>query len=325
LSASARDAVARQETPMSETFIEKLDRIVRERASNLCVGLDPDISRIRDTMQPQVLDHLRRQPISFGFVTTEDGVAPDARMPGIEHLAQEPDIAKDVACELTIAACREFAAAFKPNAAFFELIVAGGVGIPSLVRQAGGGALAIFDGKRGDIGNTSLQYADAIFRTHGYDAVTVNPLMGHDAVEPFLRDPAHGVFLLCLTSNPGADDFLLKGDLYKRIAAKAVEWNRNGNVGLVVGATRPELAAEVRAIAPDLPMLIPGVGAQGGPLGETLDAVGARRNPRFLVNSSRGIMFAAGQAGEEHFAAVARAARELRDEINRACGRAPAA
>ena len=311
---------------MTETFTQKFDRIVRGRGSNLCVGLDPDMGRVRATMQAHVLEHLRHQPISFGFVTTQDGIAPDAHMPGLEQLAQEPDIAKDVACELTIDACREFAAAFKPNAAFFELVVAGGTGIPALVRQRGCEALAIYDGKRGDIGNTSLQYADAIFRAHGYDAVTVNPLMGHDCVEPFLRDPAHGVFLLCLTSNPGADDFLLKGGLYKRIAAKAVEWNRNANVGLVVGATRPELAAEVREMAPDLPLLIPGVGAQGGALGETLDAIGARSNPRFLVNSSRGIMFAEARQGEDHFAAVARAARELRDEINRACGRAvPAA
>src|SRR5690606_4662268 len=115
-------------------------------------------------------------------------------------------------------------------------------------------------------------------------------LMGRDAVEPFVSNPARGIFLLCLTSNPGADDFLLKNDLYLRIAEKAVEWNVNGNVGLVVGATRPQYLARIREVAPDLPLLIPGVGAQGGNLKETVDAIGGRDNRRFLINASRAVL-----------------------------------
>lgn len=303
---------------MSETFNQRLERVVTRRRSHLCVGLDPEWERVRARLHDEVLEHLRRQPISFGFVTTDAAPPEDARMPGVEQLADEPDIAKEVATELVLEATLEAAAAFKPNAAFFELVVAGGAGVPAMVRSRGADALVIFDGKRGDIGNTSEQYARAILGDHGYDAVTVNPLMGHDAVEPFLRDPERGVFLLCLTSNPGAEDFLLHGELYKRIAEKAVEWNIHGNVGLVVGATRPEMAAGVRAIAPDLPLLIPGVGAQGGALAETIDAIGGRTNPRFLINSSRGIMFAEPRDGETQVGAAGRAARELRDAINAA-------
>ncbi len=299
-----------------ESFNQRLVRIVTERRSHLCVGLDPDFEKFRETYRPHIVERLRQQPLSFGFVTTADGVAPDARMPAMDQLADEPDIAKEIVCELVIEATREYAAAFKPNAAFFEMVIAGGTPIPEQLRQWTEPVLTIYDGKRGDIGNTSEQYARTIFSEHNYDCVTVNPLMGRDAVEPFLRNPAHGAFLLCLTSNPGADDFLLKNDLYLRIAEKAVAWNQNGNVGLVVGATRPELAAAVREVAPDLPLLIPGVGAQGGALAETLEAVRGRSNPAFVVNASRSVMYARPDDGESILAAAGRAARRLRDEIN---------
>lgn len=209
-----------------------------------------------------------------------------------------------------------FAAAFKPNAAFFEPELDDAYALAKAAASCDEHPITILDAKRGDIGNTSGAYARSVFVHGGFDALTVNPMMGHDCVGPFLTDPSRGAFLLCLTSNPGADDFLLKHDLYKRIAEKAVEWNVNDNVGLVVGATRPEYAASVREIAPDLPLLIPGVGSQGGSLEETLDAIGAKYNRRFVINASRAIMFAAAQAGEGKLAAVARAACELRDQIN---------
>jgi orotidine-5'-phosphate decarboxylase len=301
---------------MTETFNERLLRVCRERDSHLCVGLDPDFAKIQAAMRHLVLRRLREQPLNFGFLATDGSGSTLGLDVEPEQLADEPDIAKEIACELVARATAESAAAFKPNAGFFELVVAGGAGVPGLVREMETAQVVIYDGKRGDIGNTSNQYARAIFTDGKYDAVTINPLMGFDSVEPFLRDPAHGVFLLCLTSNPGAADFLLRNELYKRIAEKAVEWNRNGNIGLVVGATRVEHAAAVRAIAPELPFLVPGVGAQGGSLAEILDAIDARNNRRFVVNASRTVMFPEGGGGEDHLEVVARAARSLRDGIN---------
>lgn len=301
---------------MTETFNERLERTVRVRDSHLCVGLDPDFEKVRATMRDAIIRKLSQQPLFFGFVTTEAGRAQQPTNISLDQLADEPDLANEAACEMVIAVTHEHAAAFKPNAAFFEMALAGSTSLPELMRSKPEPVLSIYDGKRGDIGNSSDQYARRILEQGGYDAVTVNPLMGRDAVAPFLRNPERGAFLLCLTSNPGADDFLTPGDLYKRIAEKAVEWNTNGNVGLVVGATRPEQAAAVRAIAPNLPFLVPGVGAQGAPLDEILDAIDARNNRRFLINSSRGIMFAKPEGDEDLFLAIANAAARLRAEIN---------
>jgi orotidine-5'-phosphate decarboxylase len=268
-------------------------------------------------MRKELLAILEAQPLTLNFLTSGEGIAASkpVRVPP-EQLVEEPEVAKQLACELVVRATAPYAAAFKPNAAFFELEMGGGVGIPELVRELGGEQLVIFDGKRGDIGNTSRQYARAIFEQAHFDAATVNPLMGKDAIEPFLQWPERGVFLLCLTSNPGAEDFLLKNDLYLKIAEKAVAWNEYDNVGLVVGATRPEYAARVREVAPTLPFLVPGVGAQGGSLEDILDAIGARENPRFLINASRSIMFPAASGGDVT-KMIAEAARSLRDAIQK--------
>ena len=266
---------------MTESFNERLERIVTARRSNLCVGLDPIF------------------------------------LPG-ERCDDDPDAFKRKLTETVIDATHEVASVFKPNAAFFETTAEGSGWIPAKIRERDEEIIVLCDAKRGDIGSTSEAYAEAILSAQGYDAVTVNPLMGHDAVEPFLRRPECGAFLLCLTSNPGADDFLVKGDLYLHIAEKAAAWNRHGNVGLVVGATRPEQAARVRAVAPDLPLLIPGVGAQGGSIGEIIDAIGGRTNRRFIINASRSIMFAKRQGNETQPDACRRAATALRNEINTA-------
>jgi len=288
---------------MTETFNSRLARVVCERGSHVCVGIDPDWAKFHDLYAGEIAEWQTRQSPSLVS-------ADDSRM------------LMEAACSILIEACAPYASAFKPNAAFFESAGCGGAGIyemPGIAARCAAGSplpLAVFDGKRGDIGNTSACYAHAIFTSGGFDAATVNPLMGFDAVEPFLRDPDRGVFLLCLTSNPGAEDFLLKNDLYLRIAGKAVEWNRHGNVGLVVGATQAAHAAAVRRIAPDLPLLIPGVGAQGGSLAEILDAVDASNNPRFLINASRSIMFAPRPADcATQSQAAARAACALRDGI----------
>jgi orotidine-5'-phosphate decarboxylase len=304
----------------NESFNRKLLRIVRERDSNLCVGLDPDYMRIRTHLAAEVERELRnRFDITefIGSALSMLGKASGEETDDESHV-ESPIAAKEAVCKLVIAASAASAAAFKPNAAFFEPDVGGVLGVIDAAESQETEHLLIFDGKRGDIGNTSAQYADAILEEVGFDAVTVNPLMGYDSVEPFLRNPERGAFLLCLTSNPGAQDFLMKNELYKRIAEKAVEWNAKENVGLVVGATRPEYAAEVRAIAPDLPLLIPGVGAQGGALAETLDAIGAKENRAFVINASRSIMFPDRTEGEEYAEAVAAAAATLRDQIRQA-------
>lgn len=267
------------------SFNQHLENVCHKRGTNLCVGLDPDFDRID-------------------------------RLQGPESLSKAEVCIR--AMMTAASAASAYAAAIKPNAAFYEAVEEDE---PLMARMGAHlhenypDIIAIADAKRGDIGNTSAQYAKAVFDVQRFDSVTVNPLMGTDAVEPFLRDPKRGVFLLCLTSNPGADDFLLQNDLYLRIAEKAVRWNTNDNVGLVVGATRPEYLQRVREIAPDLPLLIPGVGAQGGKLDETLDAIDGKTNRRFLINASRSILYPSNVRWDAYAGAVAEAARNLRDEI----------
>lgn len=263
-----------------------LESVCRTRKTNLCVGLDPDCEHVH-------------------ALTNHPNLAP-------------PDLCLNAMFTAATAAAA-YAAAFKPNAAFFESIeedVPLTTKMGHFLHQNFPDIIAVVDAKRGDIGNSSSHYANAVFQMQQYNAVTVNPLMGYDAVAPFIESPTRGVFLLCLTSNPGADDFLLKNDLYLRIAEKAAEWNTRDNIGLVVGATRPEYLARIREVAPTLPLLIPGIGAQGGKLDETLDAINARMDRRFLINASRSILYPAGATWEGYAEAVAEAAQKLRDDIN---------
>ncbi|WP_255195166.1 orotidine-5'-phosphate decarboxylase [Halorarius litoreus] len=217
-----------------------------------------------------------------------------------------------------IDATHEHAACYKPNAAFYE-DADGWRSLQETVAYAHGkGVPVLLDAKRGDIGNTARQYAKILDEV---DAITVNPYLGRDALEPFLSREGKGVIVLARTSNPGARDFqnLEVGNekkLYEYVAQRAAEWNDNGNVGLVVGATAPDELEEVRELVPDLPFLVPGVGAQGGDAEAAVefglaDGVG-------LVNSSRGIIFAGeGATGEkEYFGAAGRAARQLKTRLN---------
>jgi orotidine-5'-phosphate decarboxylase len=215
-----------------------------------------------------------------------------------------------------IDATHEHAACYKPNAAFYE-DPDGWRALRETVAYAHGkGVPVLLDAKRGDIGNTARQYATVL---DDVDAITVNPYLGEDALRPFL-DREGGVFVLARTSNPGARDFqnLEVGNgkrLYEYVAQRATEWNE-GNVGLVVGATAPEELESVRDLAPDLPFLVPGVGAQGGDAEAAVehglaDGVG-------LVNSSRGIIFA-GEGGDEedaYFAVAGQAAKRLKSRLN---------
>ncbi|MGH8227359.1 MAG: orotidine-5'-phosphate decarboxylase [Steroidobacteraceae bacterium] len=188
------------------------------------------------------------------------------------------------------------------------------------VHQRYPGLPVILDVKRGDIGNTAKRYAIEAFERYGADAVTVNPYLGSDSLEPFLEYADRGTFVLCRTSNPGARDLqdLEAGGrkLYQHVAElAATRWNGRGNCGLVVGATYPAELAEVRRIAGDLPLLVPGVGAQGGDIGQVVACGRTRSGTGLIVSSSRAVLYASSGPG---FAAAARAAAvAMRDAINR--------
>jgi len=178
----------------------------------------------------------------------------------------------------------------------------------------------ILDAKRGDIGSTAEMYAREVFDRYGADAVTVNPYLGGDSLEPFLNRTDKGVIILCRTSNPGATDIQdleVQGEkLYRIISNKAArEWNRNGNVLLVVGATYPQELGEIRSLVGNMPLLVPGIGAQGGDIekavinGKTADGTG------MIINSSRGIIYAG--KGKDFAQAARAAALQLKEEINR--------
>ncbi|MFD1632158.1 orotidine-5'-phosphate decarboxylase [Haloplanus ruber] len=220
-----------------------------------------------------------------------------------------------------IDATHEHAACYKPNAAFYE-DADGWRALRETVAYAHGKDVPVLlDAKRADIGNTSRRYADLLDVA---DAVTVNPYMGRDSLDPFLSRADAGVFVLCRTSNPGGADLqdleLAAGEpLYRRVAALADLWNEHGNVGLVVGATAPEELETLRAEVPDLPFLVPGVGAQGGDAEAAVeyglaDGVG-------LVNSSRGIIFAGEETPRDdpgaYFGAAGEAAKRLKTRLNR--------
>lgn len=214
-----------------------------------------------------------------------------------------------------IDATADVAAAFKPNSAFYEALgVRGWESLARTIDYIGGRVPVILDAKRGDIDSTAVAYAEAAFGVLKADACTVNAYLGLDSVAPFLADPEHGAFVLCRTSNgsaPFLQDVAIDGEpLYLRVARAAVSWNAARNVGLVTGATYPEEIARVRAVATNLPLLVPGVGAQGG---DIVAAATAAAGGPFVINSSRGIIFA---SSDNDFAAAARAAAvALRDRI----------
>jgi len=262
-----------------ERFAERRSKL----ASVLCVGLDPDPARVPEGYETG--DIINQMLLFLGDI--------------IESTAP-------------------YAVAYKANLAFFEGL--GGQGfilfntLVKVIRQVAPGALIIADAKRGDIGNTAEQYAKAYFEHFECDAITVSPYMGFDAVRPFAQYRDHATIVLCHTSNEGALDFQEMGDppVYLRVAQKAAELHREtGNLWLVVGATRnPDAVRSIRAAAPDVPFLIPGVGAQGGDLEATLEAAGDDA----LINVSRSLLYAS-----EHRDAVqdmaSAASRELVDRM----------
>ena len=227
-------------------------------------------------------------------------------------------------------ATRDLVCCYKPNLAFYE--ARGPAGLEALrrtVEHIGGDVPVIGDAKRGDIGNTARAYASALFDYYGFDAVTANPYMGGDTLAPFLDYADRGVFVVCRTSNPGSGDFqslpVTRPDgeqwpLYMEVAARCSEWNTSGNVGLVVGATYPEELQKVRAQCPDLPILIPGIGAQGGDLRASVVNGLDTRGGGILISASRQVLYAS--KGPDFAERARDAALDLRDRINQCCSEA---
>ena len=220
-----------------------------------------------------------------------------------------------------VEATADLVCAYKPNLAFFEAL--GPRGMSVLVESLTGvpqDIPIIADGKRSDIPSTARFYAQALFQVYDFDAATVNPYLGYDAVEPFLAYADRGIFLLCRTSNPGAADVqdlpLADGRrLYEAVAELARGWNTRGNLGLVLGATWPQEVARIRALCPEMTLLLPGVGAQGADVATMVGAALDAHGYGFIISSSRQVLYAS-QGGD--FAGAARkAAQALRDEINR--------
>lgn len=267
-----------------ETFFSFLEKRVDDCSSLLCVGLDPHVSDLKEPTPASVLDF----------------------------------------CLNLIRATAPYAAAFKPNAAFFEVFGAEGWTVLKEVISAindesnrlGSRIPIILDAKRGDISSTAEAYAKSAFETLGVDCITLSPYLGKDSIDPFLNYPEKGVFLLCKTSNAGSMDLQnllvmpmgsdMPMPLYIYVAKLAEQWNEKNNVGIVVGATHPQIMEMIRAAAPDLWFLAPGVGAQGGELELALKS-GLRKDGKgMLIPISRGIS----RAENPRLAAA-----EIRDQI----------
>jgi orotidine 5'-phosphate decarboxylase subfamily 2 len=245
-----------------ESFFSFLEKRVDDCSSLLCVGLDPHVSDLTE-------------PTAAGALTF---------------------------CLNLVKQTAPYAAAFKPNAAFFEVFGAEGWTVLKQVidaianESARRGSLipVILDAKRGDISSTAEAYAKSAFETLGAHCITLSPYLGKDSIDPFVQNSEKGVFLLCKTSNPGADDLqdviLESGEpLHVHVAKLAQSWNTKNNIGLVVGATQPEALTRVRAVVPKMWFLAPGVGAQGGDL-ETALKAGLRKDGKgLLLPVSRGI------------------------------------
>ena len=264
-------------------FSNKLAQAVKTNDSLVCVGLDPDPAKLPAAVQD------KDNPVLYFNKAIIDATA-------------------DLVC------------IYKPNWAFYGALGASAWStIKGTVDHVPEQIPVLVDAKVGDIGSTAERYAQMFFDKMGADALTVTPYMGTDAVEPFTAYTDKGVILICLTSNPGAEDFekqaLADGPLYEYVARQAQRWNHAGNCGLVVGATQPEHMAQMRALVPEMPFLIPGIGAQGGDLQTAVskgqDAAGAG----IMINSSRGIIYASN--GPDFAQAARRAVLELRDSINK--------
>jgi orotidine-5'-phosphate decarboxylase len=265
-------------------FTDKLAARWREANTLLCIGLDPDPSRFPAAVR-------QRDDAIFEF------------------------------CRTIVDATADLACAFKPQIAYFASCRAEDQleALIAHIRARHPQVPVILDAKRGDIGSTAEHYAREAFERYDADAVTLSPYMGHDSLEPYLAYPERGAFLLCRTSNPGGNDLQMLEvggrRLFERVAELAAgAWNRHGQLGLVVGATYPAELATVRRLAPQLPLLVPGIGAQGGDVAASVQAGQTAEGTGMVINSSRAILYA---GHDEDYAAAARAvAVRTRDDIN---------
>jgi orotidine-5'-phosphate decarboxylase len=237
------------------------------------------------------------------------------------RFADEPDAIFNF-CRTIVDATAQYVCCFKPQIAHFAALGAEQAlqRLVAHIHATHPGIPVILDSKRGDIGSTAQHYAAEAFDRYAADAVTANPYLGRDSLQPFLDRADRGVVILCRTSNPGAGDLQdLNVDgrpLYQHVAEKiAREWNGNGNCALVVGATWPEQLREVRAIVGDIPFLVPGVGAQGGDVEAVVANAKTAEGTGLVVSSSRAILYASN--GDDFADAAAAAAKSLRDQINR--------
>lgn len=241
-------------------FKERISQLVKERKSLICVGLDTDLDKIPD--------HLK---------STEN--------PVLEFN------------KLIIEATSDICVAYKPNAAFYEALGSSGMEIlKATIKAVPQEVPVIVDAKRGDIGNSSRMYAKAVFEFLEGDAITVSPYLGEDSLAPFFEYKDKFAFVLALTSNPSSQDFQLQSiegkRLYEIVAENVQKWNKNDNLGLVVGASHPDKIKEMRNISGNLPFLIPGVGAQGGDL-EASARFGTDNGKSIaLINVSRSVIYA---------------------------------
>lgn len=267
------------------TFKSKLKDAQTTSHSWLCVGLDPVMERM-----PEPVADADNPFLAFGRAIVE--------------------ATADLAC------------AYKPNLGFWLAEGPAGIeALQTLVAEMPEQIPVILDGKFNDVGHTAEAYARAAFETLGVDAVTANPYLGVDTLRPFLNDEAHAVFLLARTSNPSAPDLqdqeVAGRPLYEELTRMADRWDDElaGTCGLVVGATYPEELVRLRVLAPELPFLIPGIGAQGGDLAKAVAHGPTAQGIGPVINSSRGIIYAG--SGADFAQASCRAARDLRDRINR--------
>ncbi|HEX78897.1 MAG TPA: orotidine-5'-phosphate decarboxylase [Dehalococcoidia bacterium] len=223
-----------------------------------------------------------------------------------------------------IDATRDLVCAYKLNFAFYEAFGSDGFDALRFTADYIRDEIPVIgDAKRADIGNTAKAYARAIFSSLGFDAATVNPYLGFDAIEPFIEYRDKGVFILCRTSNPGSADFQSlncnanneTAPLFELVADKASQWNEYGNIGLVVGATCPEELKAIRSKHSDMLLLIPGVGAQGGDIKKAVSSGVDANGKKAIINSSRQIIYAS--RGKDFDSAARKAASRLRDQINR--------
>ena len=261
-------------------FAEKVFQAAQRNNSLVCLGLDPD---------PKLMPSISLFEFNKSII----------------------DATSDIVC------------AYKPNLAFYEALgIEGLTALQKTVEYIPENIPIIGDGKRSDIGHTAQAYAKALFETFGFDAATVNPYLGYDSIEPFISYMDKLTFILCRTSNPGAANFQAlacysEGEpqpLFKLVAQKSKEWNKRDNIGLVVGATYPQELAEVRRLCPEMILLIPGIGAQGGDLTSAVRYGVDAKGEKAIFSSSRQILYAS--KGGNFAQAARQAADELRRQIN---------